>query len=355
MTLKHGKKKKAVKNIPFGTTTQRFSNLGYHPKRETRPGTVHYSNIFPGCHDWNKPQKIISKIPSWKRCLEVEEYSRRLAYHGDHILARRKWDKCINGPGWHNLPDLPPGRDTKFLKKARFSVPKAKSSVPGPGTYGKNHVPFTLKEENSKEKGFSFSNVMPFQATRGRPKSLDPQPSYHLPPNVYNIKSSTEQLISKRTSKRGPYDLFTGPRFQIKGLIIPKSVDTKQLPALKIDPNAWNHPKNMFKGKFMRSGKDSIVTTRIALENQTANQNILSNPGPSDYNPFPPVVIPPSNFPFNSSVMNARPTGRTELQPPPGRYYTGRMKRIFGDGLRSAFISKTARCVPNIIKFSWFE
>lgn len=51
---------------------------------------------------------------------------------------------------------------------------------------------------------------MPFQATRGRPKSLDPQPSYHLPPNVYNIKSSTEQLISKRTSKRGPYDLFTG-------------------------------------------------------------------------------------------------------------------------------------------------
>lgn len=31
-----------------------------------------------------------------------------------------------------------------------------------------------------------------------------------LGPGIYNLKSSTELLLSRRVSKRGPYDLSTG-------------------------------------------------------------------------------------------------------------------------------------------------
>lgn len=71
-------------------------------------------------------------------------------------------------------------------------------------------MPHTRKEEKSKEKGFSFSTISTFEGALSRPSSADLQPPYSLPPNIYKIKSSIEELLSKRISKRGPYDLFTG-------------------------------------------------------------------------------------------------------------------------------------------------
>ena len=78
------------------------------------------------------------------------------------------------------------------------------------GTYGKNHVPYTVMEEKTRGKGFSFSIIPPFDKNTSRLNNLYTGPSYQLPPNLYTLKSCTEELISKKVSKRGPYDLFTG-------------------------------------------------------------------------------------------------------------------------------------------------
>lgn len=48
---------------PFGVRVKRFTPLGYHPSLETRPGTYKSNYLFPGCYEWAKPPKIVSKIP----------------------------------------------------------------------------------------------------------------------------------------------------------------------------------------------------------------------------------------------------------------------------------------------------
>lgn len=73
---------------------------------------------------------------SWQRSLEVEDFSKKLAYRGEKLIAQREWEKSINGPGWQDNPDFLIIRNITFSKAQRFSSSRIRVPViPGPGIY----------------------------------------------------------------------------------------------------------------------------------------------------------------------------------------------------------------------------
>lgn len=87
------------------------------------------------------------------------------------------------------------------------------SNLPGPGTYGKGGVPWVAMEEKSKE---SSSNV-------GLMESVDREYFQAQASKVgsglascrYTFPNYMEQILAKKVSARGPYDLFSGDRYKI--------------------------------------------------------------------------------------------------------------------------------------------
>lgn len=85
------------------------------------------------------------------------------------------------------------------------------SNLPGPGTYGKGGVPWTAKEEKERE---SQSTVGMMECTP-RDYYTTRTVGSGLAPCRYGFPSTTEQMLAKKVSARGPYDLFSGDRHQI--------------------------------------------------------------------------------------------------------------------------------------------
>lgn len=68
-------------------------------------------------------------------------------------------------------------------------------------------MPDQLLEEKRKNK----PGKVPLFERSKEPRSL-PTVGCEVPPATYNLKSSIDELINKRVSNRGPYDLFTENR-----------------------------------------------------------------------------------------------------------------------------------------------
>ncbi len=98
-----------------------------------------------------------------------------------------------------HIPSLPPASFLKF-----------RSNLPGPGTYGKDGIPWAAMEEKAK---MSTSTVGMLDAgstnLRHRPTT-----GSDLAPGRYKQVSPIQQLLQKSVSKRGPYDTFTGERYK---------------------------------------------------------------------------------------------------------------------------------------------
>ncbi|XP_062306236.1 ciliary microtubule-associated protein 2-like [Osmerus eperlanus] len=221
---------KKFKGAPFGTQSARFDVSAVHPANK-RVGTyteISYCkrrtselerNLGPGLYNADRGDFSVrattekAKGPGWKRAQEATRLAKI-----PHILYREAWEnkhflKTKVGPGTYRIPDFmeelekKPGsvRGVCESREERFREPQ--SWTPGPGSYGKGGVPCAALEEKRTQSG---SVDMELSSGLKRfpedPKTCGPCPC------TYTLKSSTDILLNKRTSKRGPYDLFTGPR-----------------------------------------------------------------------------------------------------------------------------------------------
>ena len=87
------------------------------------------------------------------------------------------------------------------------------SNLPGPGTYGKGGVPGTVLQEKSK---ISPGNVgMMDCVDREYFEAQASKVGSGLAPCRYTFPGYTEQMLAKKVSARGPYDLFSGDRYRM--------------------------------------------------------------------------------------------------------------------------------------------
>ena len=86
-----------------------------------------------------------------------------------------------------------------------------RSNLPGPGTYGDGGIPWAAQE---KKVQLSQGTVGLLEAGGQKIRTAHTVGS-NLGPGQYEHTAPLEQLLSKKTSTRGPYDLFTGDRYQV--------------------------------------------------------------------------------------------------------------------------------------------
>ncbi|KAK3542164.1 hypothetical protein QTP86_016429 [Hemibagrus guttatus] len=233
-------------------------------------------------------------------------------------------------------------------------------STPGPGTYGKGGIPSAALEEKERMSvgtcpSMGHANQHRFDTNTVNLKSTD-EIFYDsgLGPGIYNLKSSTELLLSRRVSKRGPYDLSTG-----NGNIFtaPKWVSPdpgtypKELPKFG---EQLQKPEKKKHGVFgSREQYPAIPTERIYLSTLSQCPRTETSPGPGWYNiiPMTPTYRLGSGkqAPFLSSAprmskktqmlmnKNHNPVG-------PGRYNIADLSQNKNKNThRSSFISGTLR------------
>ncbi|CAB1324165.1 unnamed protein product [Coregonus sp. 'balchen'] len=280
---------KKFKGAPFGTQTSRFDVSAVHPanKRERRLGPGSYDAAGRGDFSERSVAER-AKGPGWQRAQETA----RLAAI-PHLLYREAWEnkrflKTKVGPGTYRTADFieelqkKPGsiRGVCDSREERFR--KAQSWTPGPGCYGKGGVPWAALEEK---------------------------------------RSGTEALLASGSSRRGAYDLFTGPR-------------DKPITA-----------------RYFATPYPVVPTERIYHSTPSQCPRPATFPGPGWYEAVPPQSRPESHThpPFLSSAPRAsRRTERVQngnySMVGPGRYdiaEKGWSKT--NNGHTSSFSSRTQR------------
>ncbi|XP_053999103.1 lymphocyte expansion molecule-like [Hylaeus anthracinus] len=199
-----------------------------------------------------------------------------------------------------------------------------------------------------ERKRIGSSCVPTFEYDGLRPRFQTIAKPWSLPSNLYDVKhpDSLEATLEKFTGKRGPYDLFTGPRDDstLVGYQKPaKSIDCGDWP--KSLPNELLRKSNYYKGRWStcpRFPKKSGV--RLMTRDLALCYKDPTHPGPFHYNPTSPRK--PENakrYPFNSNIEHVRPVPSSEIRPGPGRYSIKDMHSIKGHGWTSVFKSKTPR------------
>lgn len=314
---------------PFGVSTKRFATIGFHPGLDTTGAMRNRGGLGPGQYN-PKDLKCTCVYKStktdketWTRKLLLEEFSQNLGYRNASVLVARQKIKTIRGPGYYDVdesifkPCCPSVfENCLFGRVPRFKQMKPKVDNPPPGTYGN---PLEKYERNLKPR-HQFTKVPPFEWD-ARDRFQTRYRSWELPCNLYadaKVPGGVDDLIRKLVSKRGPYDLFTGPRDSttIKGYFASpsfKGVDSwpTALPSF-VDELLYSKIR-LRRGKFFTSErfeelKDSGV------------------PGPGHYYDGMPKEFKHNKHPFNSSVLHVRPCIRITLQPGPGRYENNGVK-----------------------------
>ncbi|XP_019904278.2 lymphocyte expansion molecule isoform X2 [Esox lucius] len=224
---------KKFKGAPFGTQMARFDVSAVHPANK-RAGTyteIPYCKkmtnelerrLGPGSYDVASHGDFSVRSVSerakglgWQRAQETARLAaicnpfQRGAWESKRFLTTKL------GPGSYRTGDFieklqkKPGsvRGVCDTREERFR--KAQSCTPGPGCYGKGGVPWAALEE--KRVGSNRATNMHFSSSLKRFPEASATDS-GLSPCTYTLKSSTELLLASGTSKRGPYDLFTGSR-----------------------------------------------------------------------------------------------------------------------------------------------
>jgi len=106
-----------------------------------------------------------------------------------------------------NVTDRPQG--PIFPRSKRFHTVFRAAANSGPGTYGKGGIPHAAIEEANQRPVTSIGSL-----DSGRHKSDRSMPLFgtDLAPGRYEYNSFTDELLSRQVSKRGPFDITTGPR-----------------------------------------------------------------------------------------------------------------------------------------------
>jgi hypothetical protein len=232
--------------------------------------------------------------------------------------------------------------------KPRFGREYVKMDSPDPGAYGNPY--------DNLKKACPCGKVTLLQSgpcdIRGKTFKTT---GSSLAPGDYEVTSSIEELLKKRTSSRGPYDLFSQPnRFDILHGYF-------KVPKLNLEPGMYgihgslkdllNSRCNHLKGKLSKMSRDQRSTgERISISNPMwPSSDAAKFPGPGHYDIQKPeykrTCWGENYWAFNISTR-ARPDLPSDVDNAPTRYRPELADRKYcatGCGFRSNFRSKTTR------------
>lgn len=150
----------------------------------------------------------------WDKQKKSEEFSNNLGFRNAHVLKTRRFLKSLGGPGTYDISEevfarksSNRGVDSGFGKQPKF-YSTIKSFQPPPGTYGKDISTQSIVTHKQ------LTPIPMFEWDGFLSRFKDTTKPWSLAPNRYdaNDRGSIEELLQKVVSRRGPYDLFTGPR-----------------------------------------------------------------------------------------------------------------------------------------------
>ncbi|XP_076235391.1 uncharacterized protein LOC143179868 [Calliopsis andreniformis] len=203
--------------------------------------------------------------------------------------------------------------------------------------------------EERERKG--SSDLPTFEYDGLQPRFRTVTKSWIMPCNLYDVKhpDSIEAVLRKITGKRGPYDLFTGPRDDstLRGYLArPRLEDRGDWPKfLPGELDKLLHKSNYFKGLWTMCPRfPKVGGTRMMLQDLALCYKDPKHPGPGYYNPRSPrKPRTTKSYPFDSNVEWARPPPPSEIRPGPGRYTIKERDKIKGNGWTWVFKSKAPR------------
>ncbi|XP_044762716.1 lymphocyte expansion molecule-like isoform X1 [Coccinella septempunctata] len=318
----------------FSSSTPRFARLGLHPSLDTS-GTLRKVNSRggPGQYDIGFVRCPIKKTAEckWTRMVELEEFSKFLGYRNAPILEARAFQRIHRGPGTYNIPDdIDKRKSCSVVENKGFTTERKfcshfKYNFPPMNTYFRD---IFAKHPSSKK---PFGKVQRFEWDGLVKRFKDTEPSFKLPPNVYNVPDpkSLEALIKRVVSTKGPYNLFTGKRdgtsiknhFSPPYTIVP---DWYHLEPSDIDV-MLHHPMKSRYGKFFQEERfPKKPTSRMQIANLTMCYKDPEEPGPGHYDLSREYSFKPQEevvHAFGSSNMNQRPPTPWPIHPGPGRYF----------------------------------
>jgi len=338
---------------PFGSNCPRFSH-GYHSGSGERLGPGSYETDV-GAFDSKSIAKRASG-PGWARAYEM---SHMIAL--PYLLNKEEWERKLDqkrglGPGTYNAKDVQ--YDKNYVRgildarEPRFRDDKT-SIAPGPGTYGKNGVPHTVMEEKSRE-AVGRVGLLDCGGPYGRPL---PNLGCRLGPGTYKLTGCVDELIQKKVSLRGPYDVFSADRSEpIRTGHLAKQKSYNIGPghySLKSSVDEMSSLDQKHKGGFGKGPQyPKPPIERIIVSSLNLNPRVASEPGPGHYEPVDPsfkrqsCAVSAPAFLSSSERMDQRaiklftgnfnPVGA-------GRYDVEKFVKQDVHGSESAFKSKTTR------------
>jgi hypothetical protein len=122
-----------------------------------------------------------------------------------------------------------------------------------------------------------------------------------VPPGTYTHKSSIDELIKKKVSTRGPYDVFSENRSEIKWGHFAEDRDNKLGPgqykskSFIDDLNDTRHNKHGKFGKIAQYPEKS--GDRLSINNTGLRPRNPTWPGPGNYEPNDEIAKFPKNTP----------------------------------------------------------
>ncbi|RMZ95587.1 hypothetical protein BpHYR1_024729 [Brachionus plicatilis] len=343
---------------PFGSQSSRFTHNGVHPNRLATGKMPYQENLDaqisrrlgPGSYQILKydgfSYENVSKNAggaNWEKSFLTEKYAKmpHLLYQENY--KKKQEDKIRLGPAYYTLKDNiqlenDKPKSTKGIidhLSERFSD-KGINHNPGPGAYG---IPDEILEIKRKNK----PGIVPIIERSKESRSL-PYVGSENPPGTYDHKNSIDELVKKKVSKRGPYDLFTGDRSAQKTGHLLKDTENKLGPgqySLDSFVDLLSKPEQQKQGKF---GKLSQYPNPMG-------DRIGMLPGPGYYDAKEPSRFVSKMPPFMSSSERSDFRYQKRLNKNynlvgVGRYDLRKNEiNEFGNGHQSVFNSKSAHMI----------
>ncbi|TSK58125.1 Lymphocyte expansion molecule [Bagarius yarrelli] len=273
--------------------------------------------------------------------------------------------KAMVGPGTYNIPSFieelekKPGSLRGICETRDQRFKDYQNPYPAPGTYGKGGIPSAALEEKERIPVGTCPSMGHAKQHRFKQNTEDSG----LGPGTYNLKSSTELILSRRVSKRGPYDLTTGMG---NFFAAPKGVSpdpgTYPIELPKFDAELQK-PEKRKHGVFgSRDQYPAVPTERLYLSTLSQCPRPVTSPGPGWYNNIRITSTQVGNgkqAPFLSSAP--RMSKRTQMlmnknhnPVGPGRYNIVELNQN-KNSHRSSFISGTQRYLHSLERDKYIQ
>ncbi|XP_036375498.1 lymphocyte expansion molecule-like [Megalops cyprinoides] len=417
---------KKFKGAPFGTQSTRFDVSGVYPTLKkigtyteipyckTRTSELE-RNLGPGRYNVDTSDfstRVLqeqTKGPGWKRAQEVAWLAQL-----PHILYKDTWEhkrflKTKVGPGSYKSYDFIEllekkpqsvrgvcnSREERFKHlysqvvmynlwlhwyDVKFSIAADafQEWTPGPGSYGKGGVPSALLDEKRTQstgtcptmdftprvERFPWTKVIFLSKGTLQMCVCVYMQDCGLGPGTYNLKSSTDLLLSRCVSKKGPYEMFTGRRDKSissghsvapKRLSLDSWEKTKHFSSFVED---LERPEKRKQGLFSKMQQYPVCPTERIYHSTLAQcPRPATSPGPGWYNVSslsgvvnqdPPPFL--SSEPrFSERTEKLKDSNHNQCTVGPGSYNTSdKAQSTTLHSYHSAFNSRTQRYLHSL-------